>query len=113
MRARRPVMRSRWGARVGRLAADRCGRPAAHCRPALITQTAVPRTAVPQTAVPPTAVHTDRRRSEPMPAPNQGYDPVEVAALSPEELQRMQAEALAAIAAATDLDQLKSARLAH
>jgi phenylalanyl-tRNA synthetase alpha chain len=48
-----------------------------------------------------------------MPAPNQAYDPVEVAVLSPEELQRMQAEALAAIAGATNLDQLKTARLAH
>jgi phenylalanyl-tRNA synthetase alpha chain len=48
-----------------------------------------------------------------MSAPNKTYDPVEVAALSPEELQRMQAEALAAIAAAADLDELKQARLAH
>jgi phenylalanyl-tRNA synthetase alpha chain len=38
---------------------------------------------------------------------------VEVAALSPEELQRMQADALAAIAAAANLDELKTARLAH
>jgi len=48
-----------------------------------------------------------------MPAPNNTYDPVEVAALSAEEVQRMQADALAAIAAAADLDQLKAARLAH
>jgi phenylalanyl-tRNA synthetase alpha chain len=48
-----------------------------------------------------------------MPAPNQAYDPVEVAVLSPEELQRMEADALAAIASAADLDQLKTARLAH
>jgi len=48
-----------------------------------------------------------------MSAPNNTYDPVEVAVLSPEELQRMQAAALAAIAAAQDLDQLKAARLAH
>jgi phenylalanyl-tRNA synthetase alpha chain len=48
-----------------------------------------------------------------MSAPNNTYDPVEVAALSPEELERMQAEALAAIAAASDLDQLKAARIAH
>ena len=48
-----------------------------------------------------------------MSAPNNTYDPVEVAALSPEELERMQADALAAIAAATDLDQLKTARIAH
>jgi phenylalanyl-tRNA synthetase alpha chain len=48
-----------------------------------------------------------------MSAPNKTYDPVEVAVLSPEELQRMQADALAAIAAAGDLEQLKAARLAH
>jgi len=48
-----------------------------------------------------------------MSAPNKSYDPVEVAALSPGELQRMQADALAAIAAATSLEELKSARLAH
>ena len=48
-----------------------------------------------------------------MSAPNNTYDPVEVAVLSPEELGRMQADALAAIAAAADLDQLKAARLAH
>jgi phenylalanyl-tRNA synthetase alpha chain len=48
-----------------------------------------------------------------MSAPNKAYDPVEVAALSPEELQRMQADALAAIAAAANLDELKAARLAH
>jgi phenylalanyl-tRNA synthetase alpha chain len=48
-----------------------------------------------------------------MSAPNNTYDPVEVAALSPEELERMQADALAAIGAASDLDQLKTARIAH
>jgi phenylalanyl-tRNA synthetase alpha chain len=48
-----------------------------------------------------------------MSAPNNTYDPVEVAVLAPKEVQRMQAEALAAIAAATDLDGLKAARLAH
>jgi phenylalanyl-tRNA synthetase alpha chain len=48
-----------------------------------------------------------------MSAPNKAYDPVEVAALSPEELQRMQADALAAIANAANLDELKTARLAH
>jgi phenylalanyl-tRNA synthetase alpha chain len=48
-----------------------------------------------------------------MSAPNKTFDPVQVAALSPDEVQRMQAEALAAIHAATDLDQLKAARLAH
>ena len=48
-----------------------------------------------------------------MSAPNKAYDPVEVAVLSPEELQRMQADALAAIATAANLDELKTARLAH
>ncbi len=48
-----------------------------------------------------------------MSAPNKSYDPVEVAALSPGELERAQAGALAAIAAATDLDELKAARIAH
>ncbi len=48
-----------------------------------------------------------------MSAPNKAYDPVEVAVLAPEEVQRMQADALAAIAAATDLDALKAVRLAH
>jgi phenylalanyl-tRNA synthetase alpha chain len=48
-----------------------------------------------------------------MSAANKSYDPVEVAVLAPQEVQRMQAEALAAIAAAGDLDALKSARLAH
>src|SRR5215469_17826328 len=48
-----------------------------------------------------------------MSAPNKSYDPVEVAALSPEEIQRVLDEALAAIAAATTLDELKAARLAH
>jgi phenylalanyl-tRNA synthetase alpha chain len=41
------------------------------------------------------------------------YDPVEVAALSPEQLDRDVAQALAAIAAAHTLDELKAARLAH
>jgi phenylalanyl-tRNA synthetase alpha chain len=48
-----------------------------------------------------------------MSAPNKAYDPVEVAMLSPEELQRMQAAALAAIADAANLDELKAARIAH
>jgi phenylalanyl-tRNA synthetase alpha chain len=48
-----------------------------------------------------------------MSAANKTYDPVEVAVLAPEEVQRMQAEALAAIEAAPDLEALKSARLAH
>jgi len=49
----------------------------------------------------------------PMSAPNNTYDPVEVAVLSADEVQRMQKDALAAIAAASDLDELKAARIAH
>ena len=48
-----------------------------------------------------------------MSAPNKQYDPVEVASLSPGEVTRMRDEALAAIAAAGTLDELKAARLAH
>jgi phenylalanyl-tRNA synthetase alpha chain len=45
--------------------------------------------------------------------PNSDYDPVEVTPLHAEEVEAMQAEALAAIAAATTLDELKQVRLAH
>jgi phenylalanyl-tRNA synthetase alpha chain len=48
-----------------------------------------------------------------MSAPNKGFDPVEVAALAPENVQAAVDEALAAIAAAADLDELKAARIAH
>jgi phenylalanyl-tRNA synthetase alpha chain len=48
-----------------------------------------------------------------MSAPNKNYDPVEVNALSPGEIERALSDALAAIAAAEDLDELKAARLAH
>ncbi len=48
-----------------------------------------------------------------MSAPNKQYDPVEVASLSPGEVTRMRDEALAAVAAAGTLDELKAARLAH
>src|SRR5258708_7048244 len=48
-----------------------------------------------------------------MSAPNKSYDPVAVAALSPGEVQRVLDEALAAIATAGTLDELKAARLAH
>ena len=48
-----------------------------------------------------------------MSAPNKQYDPVEVAALSPDEVAGMRDAALAAIAAAGSLDELKTARLAH
>ncbi len=48
-----------------------------------------------------------------MSAPNKSYDPVQVAVLSPGEVQRMVDEALAAVAGAASLDELKAARLAH
>ena len=48
-----------------------------------------------------------------MSAPNKSFDPVEVAALSPENVDAAVAAALAAVAAAADLDALKEVRLAH
>jgi phenylalanyl-tRNA synthetase alpha chain len=48
-----------------------------------------------------------------MSAPNKSFDPVEVAVLRPEAVEAAVAEALAAIAAAADLDELKAVRLAH
>ena len=48
-----------------------------------------------------------------MSAPNKHYDPVEVTALSPEEIAAALKEALAAIAEARTPDELKAARLAH
>jgi phenylalanyl-tRNA synthetase alpha chain len=48
-----------------------------------------------------------------MSAPNKSYDPVRVATLSPDEVQRMVDDALAAVAGAASLDELKAARLAH
>ncbi len=48
-----------------------------------------------------------------MSAPNKSYDPVEVSALRPEEVERARDEALSAIAAAADLDELKQVRVAH
>jgi phenylalanyl-tRNA synthetase alpha chain len=48
-----------------------------------------------------------------MSAPNKSYDPVEVAALSADAIERVTDDALAAIAAAGDLEKLKAARLAH
>src|SRR5690349_19831640 len=48
-----------------------------------------------------------------MSAPNKDYDPVEVTPLHPDEVERVRTDALAAIEAAGDLDQLKAARLAH
>lgn len=43
----------------------------------------------------------------------ESFDPVEVAALQPDAVQHNVAEALAAFAAATSLDELKAARIAH
>ncbi len=48
-----------------------------------------------------------------MSGPNTDYDPVEVAALQPEAVDGACAAALAAVAAATDLDQLKQVRTEH
>ena len=48
-----------------------------------------------------------------MSAPNSSYDPVEVSALAPEQVQAAVDAAIAAIAAAVDLDELKAVRLAH
>jgi phenylalanyl-tRNA synthetase alpha chain len=51
--------------------------------------------------------------AESMSAPNKQYDPVEVAALSAGGVAAALADALAAIAAASTLDELKAVRLAH
>jgi phenylalanyl-tRNA synthetase alpha chain len=48
-----------------------------------------------------------------MSAPNKSYDPVEVTPLSAAEVERMLGAARAAIGQASDLDELKAARLAH
>lgn len=48
-----------------------------------------------------------------MSAPNKSFDPVEVEALKPEAVERARDEALAAIAAAADLDALHEAEIAH
>ena len=48
-----------------------------------------------------------------MSAPNKSFDPVEVAVLSQENVDAAVADALAAVAAAANLDALKEARLAH
>ena len=48
-----------------------------------------------------------------MSGPNTDYDPVEVTPLKADEVDAMRAEALAAIAAAADIDALKQVRLAH
>ncbi|MEU1538556.1 phenylalanine--tRNA ligase subunit alpha [Actinacidiphila glaucinigra] len=48
-----------------------------------------------------------------MSAPNKSYDPVEVEALKPEEIELRRDEALAAIAEAADLDALREVKVAH
>jgi phenylalanyl-tRNA synthetase alpha chain len=48
-----------------------------------------------------------------MSAPNNTYDPVRVAALEPAEVERMTAQALAAIGAAASFAELKAAEVAH
>lgn len=48
-----------------------------------------------------------------MSAPNKEYDPVEVSALDPAAITKAVDDALAAFAAAGDLDELKAARIAH
>ncbi|MFE6758788.1 phenylalanine--tRNA ligase subunit alpha [Streptomyces sp. NPDC057684] len=48
-----------------------------------------------------------------MSAPNKSYDPVEVEALKPEEIERMRDEALAAFATADSLGALQEAKVAH
>jgi phenylalanyl-tRNA synthetase alpha chain len=50
---------------------------------------------------------------EEMSAPNKSYDPVEVEALQPEQIERMRDEALDAVAAAADLDALTHVKTAH
>src|SRR5262249_47497673 len=55
---------------------------------------------------------TDRQDAEPM-GLDTNYDPVEVAVLSEAEIQRYIDDALAAIAGAADLDELKRVRLDH
>ncbi|MFA6576686.1 MAG: phenylalanine--tRNA ligase subunit alpha, partial [Nocardioides sp.] len=48
-----------------------------------------------------------------MSGPNSDYDPVEVSTLQPEEVAAARDAALAAIAEAADLEQLKQARIDH
>src|ERR1700677_2927662 len=58
-------------------------------------------------------LRTARRKQDPMSAPNKSYDPLTVASLAPDEVARVLDEALAAVAAAGTLDELKAARIAH
>jgi phenylalanyl-tRNA synthetase alpha chain len=56
---------------------------------------------------------TDVPRLIPVSGPNTDYDPVEVSTLQPDEVAAARDAALAAFAAATDLEELKRARLEH
>ena len=48
-----------------------------------------------------------------MSGPNSDYDPVEVTPLKPDQVEAMREAALTAIAAASDLEELKRVRLEH
>ena len=48
-----------------------------------------------------------------MSGPNSSYDPVEVTPLRADQVEEMREQAFAAIAAATDLEELKQARIEH
>jgi phenylalanyl-tRNA synthetase alpha chain len=50
---------------------------------------------------------------KPMSAPNKNYDPVEVTALTAEEVERATTAALSAISSARTLDELREAKIAH
>src|SRR3984885_13299315 len=56
---------------------------------------------------------SQRAEEAKMSAPNKNYDPVEVTALTADEVERATRDALDAIAGAQTLDELKEARLAH
>ncbi|MDP9822891.1 phenylalanyl-tRNA synthetase alpha chain [Nocardioides massiliensis] len=58
-------------------------------------------------------LHHEAHRKATMSGPNSEYDPVEVTPLKAEQVALMRDEALAAIAAAADLEQLKQVRLDH
>jgi phenylalanyl-tRNA synthetase alpha chain len=75
--------------------------------------TGMPLTGPPVESAPVAHPHAERTPEEAMSAPNKTYDPVEVSALSDDAVAAAQAAALAAIAAAADLDALKSVRLEH
>jgi phenylalanyl-tRNA synthetase alpha chain len=61
---------------------------------------------------PPTVLRSERYPGR-MPGTSNDFDPVEVTSLHPAEVQRMRAEAITAIEAATSLEALKRVRLEH